>query len=108
MISDEFNFSHKKGLSVKVFGNNIDTAIAKLKRLCNNEGITKELRDRRHYDPPSVIKRRKHAEAVLRWRKKEDIINEVVRPKRKTKKDKFKESKPKTTPNQEKNSFTSY
>jgi ribosomal protein S21 len=61
-------------------------AITQLKRRCNNEGLNKELRKRKHYDPPSVIRRRKMAEAVMRWRKKEAIINELDQPKRKRKK----------------------
>jgi len=83
---DEHPWSKKKGLTVKVYNNNIDGAITQLKRRCNNEGLNKELRKRKHYDPPSVIRRRKLAEAIMRWKKKSDIINEVVRPKRKTKK----------------------
>jgi small subunit ribosomal protein S21 len=86
MINDEFPWSHKKGLTVKVWNNNIDSAIVQLKRRLNNEGITKELRKRKHYDPPSVVKQRKLAEAKLRWRKKSDLINEIVRPKRRQKK----------------------
>jgi small subunit ribosomal protein S21 len=83
---DEHPWSHKKGLTIRVFNNNIEGAITQLKRRCNSEGINKELRKRKHYEPPSVVRRRKMAEAVMRWRKKEDIINEVVRPKRKAKK----------------------
>lgn len=78
----------KKGMTVKVFNNNIDGAIAQLKRRMNSEGINKELRKRKHYTPPSIIRRQKMAEAKLRWKKKYAQIMELDLPKKKkTKKD---------------------
>jgi small subunit ribosomal protein S21 len=91
------SFGSKRGLTIKVFNNNLESALTQLKRRVNSEGVNKELRKRKHFDPPSVIRRRKMAEAVLRWRKKEDMINEVVRPKRKSKKKPF--MKPASIPN---------
>jgi small subunit ribosomal protein S21 len=76
----------KKGLTVRVFNNNVDAAIIQLKRRVNAEGINKELRKRKNYEPPSAVRRRKMAEAIMRWQKKSDLINEVVRPKKKVKK----------------------
>jgi ribosomal protein S21 len=76
-------FHGKRGVSVKVYNNNINTAIAQLKRKSNAESINKELRKRRHFEDNATKRRRKLAEAQLRWRKKQDQINEVVRIKKK-------------------------
>lgn len=76
----------KRGVSVKVYNNNINGALAQLKRKSNAEGINKELRARKHFETNTAKRRRKLSEAQLRWRKKQDQINEVVRPKRKTNK----------------------
>jgi len=87
MDSDDFVL-RKKGMTIKVFNNNVDGAIAQLKRRMNSEGINKELRKRKHYTPPSIIRRQKMAEAKLRWKKKYAQIMELDLPqKKKTKKD---------------------
>lgn len=69
MDSDDFILK-KKGMTVKVINNNIEGAIAQLKRRMNSEGINKELRKRKHFVPNSVLRRQKKAEATLRWKKK--------------------------------------
>jgi small subunit ribosomal protein S21 len=79
MESDDFVL-RKKGMTVKVFNNEIDKAIAMLKRRMNNEGVNRELRKRKHFEAPSVIKRRKKAEAVMRWRKRYAQIMELDLP----------------------------
>jgi small subunit ribosomal protein S21 len=76
-------FHGKRGVSVKVYNNNINTAIAQLKRKSNAEGINKELRKRKYFEENTAKRRRKLAEAQMRWRKKQDQINEIVRPKKK-------------------------
>ena len=76
----------KKGTLVKVYNNNIASAMAQLKRKINTEGITKELRKRKHFEPNTLKRRRKLAEAQVRWKKKQDQINELDRPKKKLKK----------------------
>jgi len=87
MDSDDFVL-RKKGMTIKVFNNNVDGAIAQLKRRMNSEGINKELRKRKHYTPPSIIRRQKMAEAKLRWKKKYAQIMKLDLPKKKkTKKD---------------------
>jgi small subunit ribosomal protein S21 len=86
MDNDEF-ILRKKGMTVKVFNNNIDGAIIQLKRRMNSEGVNKELRKRKHYVPPSILRRQKLAEAKLRWKKKYAQIMELDTPKKKTKKD---------------------
>ena len=50
-------------ISVKVYDNNVGKAIDKLKNLLVNEGLFKELKDRRHYTKPSLKKRLKREEA---------------------------------------------
>ena len=86
MRDDNDGFFGKRGLTVKVFNNNINGAIAQLKRKINTEGITKELRKRKHFEPNTLKRRRKLAEAQVRWKKKQDQLNEIERPKRKVKK----------------------
>tara|TARA_B100000029_G_C17421325_1_gene904422 strand:+ start:161 stop:385 length:225 start_codon:yes stop_codon:yes gene_type:complete len=50
-------------ISVKVYDNNVGKAIDKLKNLLVNEGLFKELKDRRHYTKPSLKKKLKREEA---------------------------------------------
>lgn len=50
-------------ISVKVYDNNVGKAIDKLKNLLVNEGLFKELKDRRHYKKPSLKKKLKREEA---------------------------------------------
>jgi small subunit ribosomal protein S21 len=87
MDNDDFVL-RKKGMTVKVFNNNIDGAIVQLKRRMNSEGVNKELRKRKHYTSPSVVRRQKLAEAKVRWKKKYNQIMEIEMPsKKKTKRD---------------------
>ena len=50
-------------ISAKVYDNNTNKAISKLKNLLVNEGLFKELKDRRHYTKPSLKKKLKREEA---------------------------------------------
>ena len=50
-------------ISVKVYDNNVGKAIDKLKNLLVNEGLFKELKDRKHYTKPSLKKKLKREEA---------------------------------------------
>ena len=81
-MSDDINFGNR-GLTVKVFNNNINGAIAQLKRKVNAEGINRELRKRKNFETNTSKRRRKMAEAQVRWKKKRDQIMEVPKPKRK-------------------------
>lgn len=76
----------KKGMTVKVINNNIEGAIAQLKRRMNSEGVNKELRQRRNFTPNSVLRRQEMAEAKLRWKKKYAQIMDIEMPKKKSKK----------------------
>lgn len=82
MESDDFVL-RKKGMTVKVFNNNIEGALTQLKRRMNSEGINRELRRRKHFVPPSILRRQKLAEAKLRWKKKYAQIMELDAPKKK-------------------------
>ena len=48
---------------MKVHDNNVGKAISKLKNILVNEGLFKELKDRRHYTKPSLKKKLKREEA---------------------------------------------
>ena len=50
-------------ISVKVHDNNVGKAISKLKNILVNEGLFKELKDRKHYTKPSLKKKLKREEA---------------------------------------------
>lgn len=76
-MSDDDFVLRLKGMTVKVYNNNIDAAITQLKRRMNTEGINKELRKRKHFTPPSILRRQKMAEAKLRWKKKHAQIFEL-------------------------------
>ena len=58
-------------LEVSVDERGIERAIRQLKRKIASEGVTKELKRRKHYEKPSVRKRRKSREAERRRRRKE-------------------------------------
>lgn len=69
-------FNHgKKGLVVRVINNNVDGAISRLKRLLNQEGVTRELRRRRYYEKPTTKRRRERAEARMRWLRKQSTLD---------------------------------
>ena len=62
-------FEGKKGLAVDVRNGNFDSALRLFSRKVKREGLMRELRSREFYERPSIIKRRKHAEAISRSRK---------------------------------------
>ena len=59
-----------KPLEVAVGDKGIERAIKHLKRKVANEGILRELKMRRHYLKPSIMRRKKSAEATRRRRKR--------------------------------------
>jgi small subunit ribosomal protein S21 len=73
-MDDQYTFN-KKGLFVRVMNGNLEGALSRLKRLMNQEGITKELRKRRFYEKPTTKRRRKKAEARIRWLRKKAILD---------------------------------
>lgn len=72
----------KRGLTVRVNNGNINGAISQLKKRSNLEGINKELRKRKHFEPNTLKRRRALAEAQGRWRKKQAQIDGVAPRKR--------------------------
>ena len=58
-------------LEITVDDRGIERAIRQLKRKIATEGVTKELKRRKHFEKPSVRKRRKSREAERRRRRKE-------------------------------------
>ena len=53
-------------IEVKVFKNDIERAIKVLKKKIQNDGMFKELKERRAYEKPSDKKRRKLRESLRR------------------------------------------
>lgn len=62
-------FEGLKGMAVEVRNGNFDAALRLFSRKVKREGLMRELRDRTFFEKPSTIRRKKHAEAVARWRK---------------------------------------
>lgn len=62
----------KRGDSVEitVIDNNVDKAIKVLKRKLQQEGLFREMKQRKFYEKPSVKRKRKEKEAQRRLRKK--------------------------------------
>lgn len=58
-------------LEVSVDDRGLERAIRRLKRKIDTEGVTRELKRRRHYEKPSVRKRRKAREAERRRRRRD-------------------------------------
>lgn len=59
-----------KGFKVEVRNNDIGWAMRKLKKQLQEDGLLQELRERQHYEKPSVKKRKAKAAARSRWLKK--------------------------------------
>lgn len=65
---------NKKGLTVQVKDNNIESALKALKRRMIQEGMIKDMRRKEYYEAPGLKRRKARSEAVLRERKRwEDI-----------------------------------
>jgi len=60
----------ERGMVVTVYNNDITKAVRKLKKKGNNEGILKEIREREHYEKPSLKRKKAKAAARKRWLKK--------------------------------------
>lgn len=55
-----------RGTNVEVRDNNVNQAMRRLKKIMQNEGVFKEIRERRYYEKPS--EKRKKAQAAARKR----------------------------------------
>ena len=58
-------------VSVNVRDNNVEQALRVLKKKMQREGIFREMKDRRHFEKPSIKKAREQAENTRRARKME-------------------------------------
>jgi len=56
------------GLVVKVYNNNVELALKKLKRKVKNSGMLLELKKRAYFEKPSKVRREKRNLAILRQR----------------------------------------
>jgi len=63
------------GLSVEVRNNDIAKASRRLKKLVTNDGLVKEIRDRKEYTKPSTVKRLAKKAARKRWLKKKSQMD---------------------------------
>lgn len=59
-----------RGLYVEVRNNDVNRALRRLKKMVNNEGVLKELREREYYEKPSLKRKKAKAAARKRWLKK--------------------------------------
>lgn len=59
-----------KGSTVYVKNDNIEQAMRKFKKKIQDSGLLQEVRDRSEYEKPTVARKRKHAAAKNRWKKK--------------------------------------
>lgn len=57
----------KSGLTVEVKHGNVDRAIRRFKKLCMEEGIIQEVRDRKQFEKPSAKKRTAKKAGRQRW-----------------------------------------
>jgi len=63
------------GLSVEVRNNDIAKASRRLKKLVTNDGLVKEIRDRKEFTKPSTVKRLAKKAARKRWLKKKSQMD---------------------------------
>ena len=61
--------SGPQGTKVEVRDNNINQAMRRLKKILQTEGVFKELRERQHYEKPSMKRKKAKAAAKKRWQK---------------------------------------
>ena len=71
--------------SMKIFvrNNDVDKALRVLKKKLHNEGVMKEVRDRRHFTPPGEEKRLAKKAGRKRWlKKRQQLEQQFVREER--------------------------
>lgn len=64
------------GMYVEVRNNDVNRAMRKLKKMLNDDGIFKDLRDREHFEKPSIKRKKAKAAARKRWLKQQAKNNE--------------------------------
>ena len=63
-------------MEIHVVDNNVEKAIRVMKRKLQQEGMFREMKQRKYYEKPSVKKKRKEKEAQRRLRKKMRIMHQ--------------------------------
>jgi small subunit ribosomal protein S21 len=67
-----------KGISVTVRNNDVNGALRVLKKKIQRENVLRDLADREHYTKPSMKRRMQKQQAVVRWKKKQAEIKELL------------------------------
>lgn len=62
-------------MEIRVYNNDIEAALKRLKRIVFDEGIIREVMRRRAYEKPSEKKNRKRRESTARARKEARLRN---------------------------------
>lgn len=61
--------SGPRGTYIEVRDNNVNQAMRRLKKILQQEGVFKELRERQYYEKPSMTRKKAKAAAKKRWQK---------------------------------------
>ena len=69
-MSRNKNFTKFSGTSVVVGDKPINVALRKFKQKVEEAGILEEVKARMFFEKPTAVRKRKHAAAVARWKKK--------------------------------------
>jgi len=70
-------------MTIYVRNNDVDKAMRILKKKLHNEGMTKELREKRHFTPPGEKRRLAAKAGKKRWiKKREQIEQQMIRNER--------------------------
>jgi small subunit ribosomal protein S21 len=62
-------------IRVDVFGNDVEQAMRRLKKLMNREGLFRELRQRRYHEKPFEMRARIERESIRRTKKADNKRN---------------------------------
>ena len=69
-----------KTMTIYVRNNDVDKAMRILKKKLHNEGMTKELREKRHFTPPGEKRRLASKAGRKRWlKRREQIEQQMIR-----------------------------
>jgi len=72
-----------QNMKIFVRNNDVDKALRILKKKLHNEGVMKEVRDRRHFTPPGEEKRLAKKAGRKRWlKKRQQLEQQFVREER--------------------------
>ena len=93
-------------MTIFVRNNDVDKAMRILKKKLHNEGMTKELREKRHFTPPGEKRRLAAKAGKKRWHKKrEQIEQQMIRNELNAMRKNMNKNKNVSRPNQNSNRF---